>query len=165
MRGLWKCNCRPSDAAEDASEHGRVQPRAAAGCFLPRGRGWSLWQWPWLAGGARHLSASCRSRGLFSCMLGGSIHPLKPGAAHVVLLRSLWRALTAHVWEPAHIPVPTHRPCGPCLLLASRSCAFFAPASPQAHSQPCPLSRSLFSCSKDLKACGGTLGFQGIVSW
>ena len=27
------------------------------------------------------------------------------------------------------------------------------------------LSPSLFSRSKDLKACGGTLGFKGIVSW
>ena len=153
---------RRTPRSTDVSSHGQLQ-----GVFcLVGGAGVFGSDHGWLGELViRHLSASCRSRGLFSCMLGGSIHPLKPGAAHVVLLRSLWRALTAHVWEPAHIPVPTHRPCGPCLLLASRSCAFFAPASPQAHSQPCPLSRSLFSCSKDLKACGGTLGFQGIVSW
>lgn len=53
MRGSGSVTaCRPSDAAEDAAEHGRVRPRAAAGFPLPRGRGWSLWRGPWLAVGS-----------------------------------------------------------------------------------------------------------------
>ena len=118
--------------------------------------------WPW---GARPLSASRRPRGLFSCVLGGSIHPLRLGAAP-------WSCCgaSAEPWRPTSQCAP-HTPQHTQALWALPApgivflCVLGSSTPSQAHSQPCPVSRSLFSYSKGLKACVDTLGFQGIVSW